>query len=325
MAKLNAGNLEHLRKSRRNRVGLSTNDPKVLEFVRGIAQEHFDKLKRAPSEADKSGYEQNLTCLVLDLLGTVDSASQWIGFSQGKGNYNKGGAYWSDEDDKPSLSYTHYRKAAKHLAYLGWAEIREAAAGFSRYSSRIRPTDKLVAMFAQLQADWTAIKENPRELTIIVKDENKRVTSWPQQDGFDATGALENLTRINVALGTTFINLNVSDQDLSELFEKQTGLNAGDEEPREAIDFSNRKLRRVFANNSFSAGGRFYGGWWQGIPSEYRKYIEIDDSITVELDYATLQPRLLYAQHGRDAPKDSYILPGWGDELRPVVKKAFAS
>lgn len=67
----------------------------------------------------------------------------------------------------------------------------------------------------------------------------------------------------------------------------------------------------------------FYGGWWQGLPSEYRKYIEIDGAMTVELDYATIQPRFLYVKAGAEAPEDSYSVPGWSSELRPTIKKAF--
>jgi hypothetical protein len=55
---------------------------------------------------------------------------------------------------------------------------------------------------------------------------------------------------------------------------------------------------RVFNNGSWKQGGRFYGGFWQGIPSEYRKYIRIDGFPTVEVDYATHHPVLLYARKG---------------------------
>lgn len=55
---------------------------------------------------------------------------------------------------------------------------------------------------------------------------------------------------------------------------------------------------RVFNNGSWKQGGRFYGGFWQGIPSEYRRYIRIDGFPTVEVDYSTHHPVLLYARKG---------------------------
>ena len=93
---------------------------------------------------------------------------------------------------------------------------------------------------------------------------------------------------------------------------------------RSPVDFSQRQLRRIFALSSFSNGGRFYGGWWQGIPSKFRKYIQIDRAVTVELDFSTLQPRILYASVGLKPPPDSYLLPGWPDDIRPVTKKLFS-
>ena len=55
---------------------------------------------------------------------------------------------------------------------------------------------------------------------------------------------------------------------------------------------------RVFNNNSWKQGGRFYGGFWQRIPRQYRKYIRIDGQPTVEVDYSSHHPVLLYARKG---------------------------
>ena len=32
-------------------------------------------------------------------------------------------------------------------------------------------------------------------------------------------------------------------------------------------DDTNKFTRRIFSNNSFKDGGRFYGGWWQQVPN----------------------------------------------------------
>ena len=55
---------------------------------------------------------------------------------------------------------------------------------------------------------------------------------------------------------------------------------------------------RVFNNRSWKQGGRFYGGFWQRIPSEYRRHIRIDGHPTVEVDYSSHHPVLLYARKG---------------------------
>lgn len=80
---------------------------------------------------------------------------------------------------------------------------------------------------------------------------------------------------------------------------------------------------RVFNNNSFRQGGRFYGGFWQQIPREYRKFIRIDGHPTVEIDYSSHHPVLLYAKKGINYWKeygednDPYDLSEQFKELNP--------
>ena len=54
-------------------------------------------------------------------------------------------------------------------------------------------------------------------------------------------------------------------------------------------------VRRIFNNGSFDEGGRFYGGWWQSIPREFRKHITINHKPTEEVDYSGHHLRILYA------------------------------
>ena len=42
------------------------------------------------------------------------------------------------------------------------------------------------------------------------------------------------------------------------------------------IDLTRRMLVRIFSNGRFDQGGRFYRGWWENVPSEYRRYITTD-------------------------------------------------
>jgi hypothetical protein len=60
------------------------------------------------------------------------------------------------------------------------------------------------------------------------------------------------------------------------------------------LDISSVQLRRIFSRNSLTKHGRFYGGWWQSIPSDYRYLIRIDGKLTVELDYSGISLRILY-------------------------------
>lgn len=55
------------------------------------------------------------------------------------------------------------------------------------------------------------------------------------------------------------------------------------------VDLTRNRIYRVFNNQSFDEGGRFYGGWWQRVPSDYRKFITINWVPTRELEYTFAQ------------------------------------
>ena len=70
--------------------------------------------------------------------------------------------------------------------------------------------------------------------------------------------------------------------------------------------------------------GRFFGGWWQNIPREYRKYIRLDDKHVVECDYSGLHINMLYAMEKLPMPKgDVYHLKGYSNDetFRRFVKQ----
>lgn len=316
---------KHWRNSRRNRVALTTYYGPFLKCVEELYKEYNSTRKKSLPTDQAEDFKANITCLLLDLLACEgEGEGKWIGYSAGKPNYKRGGVYWCHQDNRQLISYTYYRKAIGFLEEQGLVKSEIAPKGYSKFSSRVKATKKLVAIFKEIGADWTVINESPTAQLIAVKDKNKRPVVWPEPKDFPLAEALENLARINTNLAGTFVNLNVSDETEAEVRQRMRPTEEDEFETNKALDFSNRTIRRIFSESSFQSGGRFYGGWWQGVPSEYRKHIEIDGTVTVELDYSTLQPRILYAWANRPIPNDSYILPSWGLGFRPIVKKAFS-
>lgn len=82
-------------------------------------------------------------------------------------------------------------------------------------------------------------------------------------------------------------------------------------------------IRRSFCRGSLELGGRFYGGWWQSIPSKLRRRILINGDRTVECDYSGLVFALLYAREGLELGTDPYDLGSVTDTVhkRKLVKK----
>lgn len=171
--------------------------------------------------------------------------------------------------------------------------------------SRMRTTDKLADMFevAALSREYVerAIEE------IVLRDKPSRTSKGKRKKGADieyeddgtTEGMRKTMRRINAMLGAGSIRLKLTSDEMDGL-RKRMG--------RE-IDFTCRKLQRIF-NETFERGGRTYGGWWQGIPSEFRPKIEINGNPTAELDYKELHPRLAYASIGVLPPEgDLYSIP----------------
>jgi len=86
-------------------------------------------------------------------------------------------------------------------------------------------------------------------------------------------------------------------------------------------DFAKTQLYRVFNRSSFSEGGRFYGHWLQQVESKHRILTQLNQKDTVEVDWSSLHPAMLYALDGLPIPvEDLYFLPGITLE-RGVIKE----
>lgn len=87
------------------------------------------------------------------------------------------------------------------------------------------------------------------------------------------------------------------------------------EEPQE-LDLSRKKVHRVFNNNSWTQGGRFYGAWWMECPKLLRKYIIIDGDPTVEIGCSGMHIHLLYAiekiNYAAEG-EDPYVIEGFSN------------
>jgi hypothetical protein len=96
---------------------------------------------------------------------------------------------------------------------------------------------------------------------------------------------------------------------------------------KQALDHHHHFVRRIFSRGSWELNGRFYGAWWQLIPSTLRRDIYINDTPTVEVDFKGLHVSILSAEQGVELEGDPYtieglMLPGLPPELqRSLVKQ----
>ena len=182
------------------------------------------------------------------------------------------------------------------------------------------PTDRLLEKFESLEGH-PAFQLKPDTSGDIIILRNK-IDGRKQDVDYDDTPKTErfrsNLTKINDCFLKHWSDLRMPDAEIAKLSDRIN--RHPDKEP---IDLSKRTLTRIFTNGSFEEGGRFYRGWWQNVPSEYRKFITIDEGITTEYDLSQLSPHMLYfAYNNQLGEVDAYdrVLDG---EHRDVVKQAF--
>jgi len=143
----------------------------------------------------------------------------------------------------------------------------------------------------------------------------------PYVDNTNTNQMRDNLDIINDCLKRHWSDLYLSDDEWEKLQQSLVSNKKYDYTP---IRLHRQTIRRIFNSISFDIGGRFYGGWWQNIPSAYRSLITIDGKRTVEFDYGRLHPTILYAKKGLTLSEDAYdIGVGKGNEHRDVIKQLF--
>jgi hypothetical protein len=120
------------------------------------------------------------------------------------------------------------------------------------------------------------------------------------------------------------ITLDITEAELQQL---NARLRADHDPNKQAVDFSRKSLHRVFLDRSLKKGGRFYGAWYQNIPSKCRERILIDGAPVLEPDFSGYHPRILYALKGLPLPEDPYFLKDYPqtDELRKFLKTLLLS
>lgn len=212
----------------------------------------------------------------------------WVGYSRDKNQYSK-----DNYRGRMKLKYASFVGTVNYLRRLGFISHKDKVhyPGNS-YSSRMKANNDLIRIFDSLNLNnLVNIYKAPKELDIInLKDENKN--DVPYKVSKEIKRMRDNLIIINSKNNASRIALDMTDEQYHELIVK---LNKDKYRTDSFPDFTAKTLHRVFNNSSFKQGGRFYGGWWQSIPKEFRKFITINYKPTEEVDFSGHHLRILYA------------------------------
>ena len=212
-----------------------------------------------------------------------------------RGNYNRGG-------DLSKSKVTQYAATKKLLEYC--KDVQDQSLFIPK------PDTETIILKAPVPNESDQVEKALREYPDTPSSNQMR----------------EYLKLINQNMLSHWYDLYVAD-DTYVLMQKEIATrrarNKQDKDKLQPVNLSKRTLRRVFGRGSFERGGRFYGGWWQNIPSAYRSVISINGKRTIEMDYSQYHPNILYNLHqavlGNEDAYDRIL----GHEHRDLSKQIF--
>jgi hypothetical protein len=230
---------------------------------------------------------------------------------------------------KKKYGYKNIKKVIDALKDKNFIKIK-LGSEYAKKVTRISPSNILITKFKRIGFKWRHYTYDSNTEIIIFRDKikSKKIT-LPTPKSKQITKHRNNLNRINRELTTHCIALDLDDNALAEVEKELIENSQKDKEYRfwkehihYSLNFSLVSLRRIFTNNNIKLGARFYGGWWQSLPSKFRPHITIDGYKTSEVDFSTMSLRLLYAKENIVVPdaRDLYDIGLKGS--KPYLKRA---
>lgn len=278
-----------------------------------------ERRERDPKTKRKFLY--GLKVLLLNLLLTVKLPRKTLlAVKKGSGDYTEDSRY-----DSKWLAYKPFIDAYEGL--LNLELITETKGHWDKETkkgkvTRTEPSPQFKRLLKRMFPEEVIIfTVHPDKETLVLKDEDHKLKDYKDTDFTKEARA--NLQIINGCLNRHWFDLDMTEEEFKKFYAALQRRHRKDENEPATVNYMARSLYRVFNNSTFEQGGRFYGGWWEGIPSDYRKYITINQKGTVEIDYSGFHPRMLYALEKMDMGKrDPYVIKGIGND-RDLGKVTF--
>ena len=209
-------------------------------------------------------------------------------------------------------SFRYFSDVYQALDQLKWISIDEGEQGIGY--TRIHAKNRLKSTFKAIGLIWTKQQPKSAEDLIVLRDRVEKTPKKPRYpkapkkykkvtlvtpDTSEVTVMADSLSSYNEFLTKHCLALSVNDSELYDIAKALSGNKASEQDVEDEIavnlDFSRVQLRRIFSRGDLNKHGRFYNGWWQSIPSIYRRHITIDGYKTSEVDYSNMSLRIVYA------------------------------
>lgn len=305
----------------------------VHDFINELFVDYLVWAKKIDGQQrikNKEQLKEQLTCFVLELFRTYKSHPKLsMAVSLGNGTISN---YQHSRYKPHHFTYKLFNHIRDYLLHGGYiveplGRGRPTGAPSHQLATRYIATKSLIDMMTFFGINRYMICHFPSPPECIVlrakKLKDQKKGDNVEYDDTDFTfQSRTNLESINTFLSQHHINLELTDEQEDRLQEQVK--NRDEESKHKYIGFNEKQLRRIFNNASFEQGGRFYGGFWQQIPKEYRFLITIDGTRTMQYDYSGMHFAIMYAKKALPMPDgDVYQLEGYDESLRAYIKKAF--
>ncbi|MDC1382390.1 hypothetical protein N8500_02785 [Candidatus Puniceispirillum sp.] len=243
-----------------------------------------------------------------------------------EGGVNKRSGWYSESSSYRDPNFTFKQTMAAYDGLIKLGMIRQTQQGyFNRETlegsiTRFVANDELLSILSEIKEDpFKAILPDLSSQFIVLQD---KVDGQKKQIDYLNTphvnGMRDNLLVINKCLKAHYPDIRIKDE---EWLPVQKRIMADPD--KRPIDLTRRKLVRIFSEGRFDKGGRFYRGWWENVPREYRKYITIDGKRTNEYDYSQLNPHMVYILRSKELGSEDAYGRVFDGEHRDLVKEAF--
>ena len=282
--------------------------------VQKMIQVLFGELKSKGhiGKSPKKQILKHLKAVVLDLyVGYSTDPHLYIGYPRGRDQYSK--------DSRLGQLFFGFRpmiRVVDGLEVLGYLEnhkgFQDRSTGRGR-QARMRATERLLDLIQNHSVTPFMVEREDEEVIVLRDGNNEDV---PYEDTDETRRMRKQLRSFNSFLGEFNLGLSCPLDEVRQIILDRKA---------NPIDYSRTRVRRKFKYD-FSSGGRFYDGWWQEMPKDFRPYIIIDGEPCSELDYSGQHLLLLYATKGEEyywlrGVGDPYEIKGLGERGRDLMKQ----
>jgi hypothetical protein len=244
-------------------------------------------------------YERARASMILDACKEGVGENRAISYSRNK-NFYTGQKRYQGED----YSFANVPMVVDELEGLGLFEHNKVKPSSNNVmQSTFRATPLLLE-----KVNITALRFEPTE-SVLLRDASKKLIEY--RETANTSSMRKNIRIFNEAIQNTDIGIDFD----GVVFDGDLGICQSEDGNNVYLNLHRTSLYRVFNKEKWNLGGRFYGGWWQGVPSAHRIHLSLNGYPTVEEDYPELHPRLLYHLEGIPIPDEIYEFDGWERKL----------